>query len=76
MSDTGFIDIGDELVLRISGYPVARGSVTEVDSNGALVEFTDDSGEKVMFNVPLNVHEYDTVDGYAHHSQPLAGVAG
>jgi hypothetical protein len=66
MSDSQFIDVGDELVVRISGYPVARATVTEVDSGGALVEFTDDSDHVVIFNVPLNVKDFDTVDGVGH----------
>lgn len=75
MSDTDFVDIGDELVVRISGYPVGKARVVEITSDAILTEFNDADGRPCLFELPLNVKDYDTIDGYGHHSQPLSGTA-
>jgi hypothetical protein len=72
MSDTDFVDVGDLLVVRISGYPVGKARVDKVDPEGIWVVLIDVPAE-IKFRLPLDVKSYDTVDGYGHHSQPLEG---
>lgn len=68
MSDSDFVDVGDELVVSISGYPVGKAVVKEIYKDSLLIQYV------VSDTVPLNIKDYDTVDGYGHGSQPLEGV--
>jgi hypothetical protein len=84
MSDTDFVDIGDELVLSVSGYPAAKAVVTNVHDGIVYVTVHGEKGSTLWLNLPLDFKDYDTVDGvnhhagveYGHHSQPLDGVNG
>ena len=75
MSDTGFIDLGDELVVRISGYPVGKARVVHVANDYVFVEVLDDFDNHACFSLPLDVKEYDNVDGVAHQDQPFVELA-
>lgn len=77
MSDNNFVDEGDLLTVSISGFPVAKARVDRVEKKKVKVRVLDDYGNPVAtYYIPLNVKEYDTVDGYGHGSQPLTGVQG
>jgi len=67
MSDSGFVDIGDELVVRIGGYPVGKAVVDSVDNQGVHIEIENDRGV-VFFTLPLDFKDYDQVDGVAHEN--------
>jgi hypothetical protein len=54
MSDKDFIDIGDELVVRISGYPVGKAVVTDITDECVWVEYLDTD-----IILPLDVKDYD-----------------
>ena len=75
MSDSDFVDVGDELVVKISGFPVGRVPIIAIKSDSIVVDIT---RLPIMhpgtIQLPLNVKDYDTVDGYGHHSQPLTGI--
>jgi hypothetical protein len=62
MSDSDFIDVGDELVVKISGYPVASTAIVVEINTHVIVELLGS-----YFVLPLNVKDYDTVDGVAHN---------
>lgn len=72
MSDSDFIDVGDELVVKISGYPIAKVKVVEIvnvfgKGPRAKAVLRNNDGEHVWsFYLPLDVKDYDTVDGVAH----------
>jgi hypothetical protein len=67
MSDSDFVDIGDELVVKISGYPVATAYVYRVDDEGVHTSFEyEELG--IDFVLPLDVKSYDQVDGVAHET--------
>lgn len=68
MSDQDFIDVGDELVVRISGYPLPhKAKVIEVTKGAVYVEFCGyEPNERIVIALPLDVKSYDTVDGVAH----------
>ena len=68
MSDSDFVDVGDELVVSISGYPVGKARVFRLQ--GKLYAET----ETMQWEIPEDIKDYDTVDGYGHHTQPLDGV--
>jgi hypothetical protein len=69
MSDSDFVDVGDELVVRISGYPVGRCEVLVVNEKGIHVQVDGEDGA-AWFTLPLNVKDYDIVDGVAHNTLP------
>jgi hypothetical protein len=71
VSDSDFVDVGDELVVSIGGFPVAEATVFKVDDEGVHVGL---SGPFDYFVLPLNIKEYDQPDGYGHGSQPLDGT--
>lgn len=66
MSDTDFVDIGDELVVSISGYPVGKAWVQEVGTFVKVAVGVNGTEESIYLNLPLNFKDYDTVDGVAH----------
>lgn len=70
MSDSDFLDIGDELILKISGYPVGKARVDRFQNDQAIVILLNHPGN-ITFAVPLNVKDFDTVDGVAHRAAPL-----
>lgn len=62
MSDEGLVDIGDELVVRIAGYPVGKAVVKRInDEEGVVVYF-----ERMVFDLPLDFKDNDVTDGVAH----------
>jgi hypothetical protein len=69
MSDSDFVDVGDELVVRIAGYPVGTAKVAGTSFKGNLiVEVVNENGRYVgTFYLPPNFKDYDTVDGVAHN---------
>ena len=71
MSDNDFVDVGDELVVRIGGYPVAKAKIVQILSDHALAAVQNETGQRVVFELPLDVKSYDTVDGVAHTTAPV-----
>lgn len=69
MSDSDFVDVGDELVVRISGFPVGRAKVEAVSDDLLVCYRQQESDKPLYFRLPLNVKDYDTVDGVAHDNQ-------
>lgn len=61
MSDSDFVDVGDELVVRISGYPVGKAEVSKINQHGVTVRYMG-----VSYLLPLDFKSHDTVDGVAH----------
>ena len=69
MSDKGFVDLGDELIVRIAGYPVGRAQVTFVGNDGIVATVTDSDGKPlVQFVLPLDIMDYENIDGVAHET--------
>jgi hypothetical protein len=68
MSDSDFVDVGDELVVRIAGYPVGKAVVEGHTSNGDWIVYAYDNHNKRLgtFYLPPNFKDYDQVDGVAH----------
>ena len=66
VSDSDFTDVGDELVVRISGYPVGKARVEKIFSDYLIASFGVPGKPLIYFELPLNVKDYDTVDGVAH----------
>ena len=62
MSDSDFVDVGDELVVRIAGYPVGKARVFKVDDK-VWVET-----DALIHLLPLDFKDYDRVDGVAHEN--------
>jgi hypothetical protein len=73
LSDKQFVDVGDELVVRIAGYPVAKAIVKRINDEEGVVVLV---GGKVIYDLPLNFTEYgDAEDGVTHRPEnpPLGG---
>jgi hypothetical protein len=64
VSDSDFVDVGDELVVRIAGYPVAKATVFKITPEDVWVSVGEPS--LMIFNLPLDFKDYDQVDGVAH----------
>ena len=73
MSDSDFVDIGDELTVRVSGFPVGKAKVLRFENDEVVATLLDFPGG-VEFRLPLDVKSYDTIDGYGHASAPLTGL--
>lgn len=73
MSDSDFVDVGDELVVSISGYPVDKAYVFEVGET-VKAALKRPGRDRIVFVLPLDFKNWDRVDGYGHHSQPLDGI--
>lgn len=67
MSDSDFVDIGDELVVRIGGYPIGKAVVDDVRKSYVLVSLQHNRSMK--YKLPINIKDYDTVDGVSHDTQ-------
>lgn len=65
MSDKDFVDVGDELVVRIAGYPIGKARVNKIFSNEIRVTF-----DGKFWWLPLDVKNYDVTDGVAHELSP------
>jgi hypothetical protein len=64
MTDSDFVDVGDELILRVGSYPVGRKLIVwKVDEAGVHAYIDHGDTEYVL---PLNIKDYDTTDGVAH----------
>lgn len=65
MSDYRFVDVGDELVVRVSGYPVGKAYVFEV-SDMVKCRLYYGQGKAVVFTLPLDFIKESGVDGVGH----------
>lgn len=65
MSDEALVDIGDELVVRIAGYPVGNATVEGIDERGVMILLEGHDGG-AWFLLPLDFKNYDITDGVAH----------
>lgn len=68
MSDEALVDIGDELVVRIAGYPVGKATVEGISFNGNFIaKMYDGEGRYIWtFYLPPDFKEHDVTDGVAH----------
>lgn len=55
------VDVGNELVVRIAGYPAGKARVYKVDDSGVYCHFNG-----LTYRLPLDFKDYDQVDGVAH----------
>lgn len=60
MAET-IINVGDELVVRIAGYPVGKAKVDRIYSDCIVISF----GRK-RYTLPLDFTPVDEVDGVDH----------
>lgn len=65
MADKKFVDVGDELIVRIAGYPVGKARVWKMDDQGVHFDITG-----LNWTLPLSFKNWDVVDGVAHELSP------
>lgn len=68
--DQPIINVGDELVVRIAGYPVATAHVFKIDDDGVHVGTT---GPFDYFVLPPSFVPVDEVDGVDHTRKAADG---
>lgn len=76
MSDKEFVDVGDELVVRIGGYPVGKARVYYVRDGKAYLAVEGHAisgGGVASFTLPLDFKDHGDVDGVAHEPVPFDG---
>lgn len=77
MADKEFVDIGDELVVRVGEYPVATATITDTAFNGDWIAEVWYRGYILgTIYLPPDFKNHD-VDGVAHKiGHPIEGMSG
>lgn len=68
MNDSDLVGVGDELVVRIAGYPVGKAVVVEIHKSYVLVGLQHNRSMK--YKLPPNFKDYDQADRVAYEATP------
>lgn len=66
--DEAIINVGDELVVRIAGYPVGKAVVKRINEEEGVVV---SAFGRMIFDLPLDFTPVDEIDGVDHTRKVL-----